>query len=443
MACCVSGGLAAQYTQDWRADSREIMVPTVRKAVWIIGILAVGLAIGGYVFFGGERKAPVRYKTAPVERGSIVSVVNATGTINPVVLVQVGSQVTGTVDALHADFNSAVKKDQVVARIDPFPYRARRDQAAANLANAKAAVLKSKAELAQRKRELDRVQSLIKQQFVSQNDVDVAMTAHEGALAQVAVVEAAVKQAQAALEAAELDLTYTVIKSPIDGIVISRQVEVGQRVNASMSIPVVFMIAQDLTKMQVDANVSEADIGGMTEGKDVTFTVDAYPGERFNGKIRQVRNAPISVQNVVTYDVVVGVDNSDLRLKPGMTANVSIVVARKDQVVKVPNAALRFKPPQGAAAPAGAAGRPASGGGDAAAARTVWRLNAAGDPEPVAIQSGISDGAFTEVTGGPLSEGEPIIVGLDTSRSAVRSDQLPPGFGGGGPHRPRGRDRGL
>src|SRR5574341_1561567 len=235
----------------------------MRKAVWIIGVLAVGLAIAGYVFFGGERKIPIRYKTALVERGSIISVVNATGTINPVTMVQVGSQVTGMVESLHADFNSVVKKDQVVARIDPFPYRARRDQAAASLANAKAAVLKAKADQSQRKRELDRVQSLIKQQFVSQNDVDMAVTAYEGAMAQLAVAEAAVKQAQAVLEAAELDLTYTVIKSPSDGIVISRLVEVGQRIAASVSIPMIFMVAQDLTKMQVDANVSEADIGGM------------------------------------------------------------------------------------------------------------------------------------------------------------------------------------
>jgi HlyD family secretion protein len=415
----------------------------MRKAVWIIGILAVGMAIGGYVFFGGERKIPVRYKTAPVERGSIVSVVNATGTINPVTLVQVGSQVTGMVESLNVDFNSVVKKDQVVARIDPFPYRARRDQASANLANAKAAVLKAKADLSQRKRELDRVQSLIKQQFVSQNDVDVAVTAHEGAMAQLAVAEAAVKQAQAALEAAELDLTYTVIKSPIDGIVISRQVEAGQRVNASMSIPVIFLIAQDLTKMQVDANVSEADIGGMTEGKDVTFTVDAYPGERFQGKIRQVRNAPVSVQNVVTYDVVVGVDNSDLRLKPGMTANVSITVARKDGIIKVPNAALRFKPLQTAVTPpAGTAGHQAAGGNDLVAGKTVWRMGASGDPDAVTIQSGISDGSFTEITGGSLNEGDQIVVGLD-SRTTVKSDQLPPGFGGSSHSRPRSRERGL
>ena len=366
--------------------------------MWIIGILAVGVAIGGYVFFGGERKIPVRYKTAPVERGSIVSVVNATGTINPVTLVQVGSQVTGMVESLHADFNSVVKKDQVVARIDPFPYRARRDQAAANLANSKAAVLKARADLSQRKRELDRVQSLIKQQFVSQNEVDVAMTAHEGALAQLAVAEAAVKQAEAVLEAAELDLTYTVIKSPIDGIVISRLVEVGQRINASMSIPVIFTIAEDLTKMQVNANVSEADIAGLAKGKDARFTVDAYPGERFQGRIQQVRNAPISVQNVVTYDVVVGVENKDLRLKPGMTANVSIIVARRDQVLKVPNSALRFQPPKTIEANAvPATGRPSGAvTAERTGARTLWRLGPTDDPEPLTVEPGISDGLFTE-----------------------------------------------
>ena len=421
------------------------MGPAVRKAVWIISILTVGVAIGGYVFFGGERKVPIRYKTALVERGSIISVVNATGTINPVTMVQVGSQVTGMVESLHADFNSVVKKGQVVARIDPFPYRARRDQAAASLANAKASVLKAKVDQSQRKRELDRVQSLIKQQFVSQNDVDVAVTAYEGAAAQLAVAEAAVKQAQAVLEAAELDLTYTVIKAPIDGIVISRLVEVGQRISASVSIPMIFMVAQDLTKMQVDANVSEADIGGMMEGKEVAFTVDAYPGERFLGRIRQVRNSPISVQNVVTYDVVVGVENADLRLKPGMTANVSIVVARKDGIIKVPNSALRFKPPQtSVAVPAGASGRqPVAGGGDFAPGKMVWKMNETGDPEPVALQSGISDGSFTEIIGGSLNEGDQIVVGLDTSRTAARSE-LPPGFGSSShSSRPRGRDRGL
>lgn len=428
----------------------------VRKVVWIAGIVLVGLAIGGYVFFSGERKPPIRYKTAPVERGTIVSIVSATGAINPVTIVQVGSQVSGMIENLYADFNSMVKAGQVVARIDPFPYRARRAQAAATLANTKAAVVKAGVELSQRKRERDRIKALLSQQFVSQNDVDVADTAYEGAVAQLAVAEAAVKQAEAALEAAELDLKSTVIHSPVDGIVISRQVEVGQRLSASFSIPTLFLIAQDLTKMQVDTNVSEADIGGIDEGREAIFSVDAYPGEPFHGAVKQVRNAPINVQNVVTYDVVIAVDNRDLRLKPGMTANVSIIVARKDQVLKVPNAALRFTPPKadrvadhalgpnesGAGpAPHGSAVVP-SYGNQAAARKAVWKLSPSGDPEPIPIRSGISDGNFVEIAGGELSEGDAVIVGIETSREGRNQRSLPPGFGSG-QRRSSSRDRGL
>jgi HlyD family secretion protein len=431
----------------------------MRKVILISGMLAIGLAIAGYMFFSGERKAPVRYKTAPVTRGPLVSTVTATGSINPVTIVQVGSQVSGMIESLHADFNTVVKKGEVVARIDPFPYRARRDQAAANLANAKAAVMKARADLSLRKRELDRAASLSKQQFVSQQELDTAVTAHEGAGAQLAVAEAAVKQAEAALEAAELDLKYTVIRSPIDGIVISRQVEAGQRVASSLQIPTLFLIAQDLMRMQVDANVSEADIGDIAIGKEAVFTVDAYPGEVFHGVVKQVRNAPISVQNVVTYDVVIGVMNKDLRLKPGMTANVSIVVARKDQVLRVPNSALRFVPPRSerpdAAAPPPASGTSGPAGGtrkdQASSARDgnareanakVWRIGASGDPEPVPIQRGFSDGNATEVVSGPLAEGDQVIIGIETLRTAHKSDNLPPGFGSG--QRPGSRrDRGL
>jgi HlyD family secretion protein len=430
----------------------------MRKVILITGVLAIGLAIGGYMFFSGERKVPVRYKTAPVTRGTIISVVTATGTINPVTIVQVGSQVSGMIESLHADFNSVVKKNQVIARIDPFPYRARRDQAAANLANAKAAVVKARADLGLRKRELDRAVALSKQQFVSQQELDTAVTAHEGAGAQLAVAEAAVKQAEAALEAAELDLKYTVIRSPIDGIVISRQVEAGQRVASSLQIPTLFLIAQDLTKMQVDANVSEADIGDVAPGKEVLFTVDAYPGELFHGAVRQVRNAPISVQNVVTYDVVVGVMNKDLRLKPGMTANVSIIVARKDQVLKVPNSALRFTPPKAGREAAPAPVSPASGplagemrkvpvpvpgrdGSPREANAAIWRLGPTGEPEQVPIQRGISDGNATELVSGPLAEGDQVIIGIETPK-AQKSESLPPGFGSS--QRPGSRrDRGL
>jgi HlyD family secretion protein len=426
----------------------------MRRVGLIIGVAAIGLAIGGYVFFNGERKAPVRYRTASVERGAIVSVVSATGTINPVVSVQVGTQVSGMIKSLHADFNSRVKAGDTVAIIDPEPFKARRDQAASNLEMARANVARAKVDRAQRRRELDRVRSLAKQQFVSQNDVDVAVTNYESAEAQVRVAEAQVKQAEAALNAAELDLKYTVIRSPVDGIVVARNVEVGQTVAASFATPNLFLIALDLTKMQVDTNVSESDIGGITEGKEAVFTVDAYPGVRFSGTIRQVRLAPINVQNVVTYNVVVAVDNQDLRLKPGMTANVSIMVAQKDQVLKVPNAALRFTPPQGErselhgrdvklvkAEGRGMERQAAATGEPDGPTRTIWKLSAVGELEPVTVQTGISDGVSTEVVSGQLSEGDTIVVGIETPRGERRSSDLPPGFGGG--QRRSSRDRGL
>ncbi|TKS59957.1 MAG: hypothetical protein EWM72_01814 [Nitrospira sp.] len=427
----------------------------MRRLGLILGVVAIGLAIGGYVFFNGERKAPIRYRTAGVDRGTVVSIVSATGTINPVVSVQVGTQVSGMIKSLHADFNSRVKAGDTVAVIDPEPFKARRDQAASNLEMARSNVVRAKTDLAQRRRELDRVQSLVAQQFVSQNDVDVAFTNYQSAEAQVRVAEAQVKQADAALNSAELELKYTVIRSPVDGIVVARNVEVGQTVAASFATPNLFLIALDLTKMQVDTNVSESDIGGMTEGKEAIFTVDAYPGVRFAGTIRQVRLAPINVQNVVTYNVVVAVNNQDLRLKPGMTANVSIVVAQKDQVLKVPNAALRFSPPQsnqaevrsGEGIPVKAEGRvgggkPAAGPGDSnGQARKIWKLGESGDLEPMTIQTGISDGVSTEVVAGSVAEGDMVVVGVDSPRGERRASDLPPGFGSG--QRRSSRDRGL
>jgi HlyD family secretion protein len=409
----------------------------MRKAIWICSVLAVAVVIAGYVFFTGERKVPVRYRSVPIQRGAIVSTVTATGSLNPMTTVQVGSQVSGMIESLHADFNSSVKKGQVVARIDPFPYRAKRDQAAASLANAKAALVKAKVDLNQRKRELDRVQLLLKQDFVSQAEVDTALTAHEGAIATLAVSEAAVKQAAAMLEAAELDLTYTVIHSPVDGTVISRQVEVGQRLSANFAIPTLFLIAEDLTQMQVDAAVSESDIGGMSIGKDATFTVDAYPGMQFRGKVRQVRNAPVSIQNVVTYDVVIGVENKDMRLKPGMTANVAIVVAHKEEVLKVPNAALRFTPPKadrtenasGVVVPTTQIDGRA--GADQSEIKHLWKVGASGEPEEILVGVGISDGNATEIMTDRLTDIDEVIIGIEASRSGRKPDSLPPGFGSG------------
>jgi HlyD family secretion protein len=422
----------------------------MRRFLLISAVLLVGFVIGGYVFFNGERKAPVRYRTAAIERGSVVSTVTATGSINPVVSVQVGTQVSGMIKSLHADFNSIVKAGDIVATIDPEPFRARRDQAASNLEMARANVARAKNEQAQRQRELHRARSLAEQQFVSQNDVDMAVTNAQGADAQVNVSLAQVKQAEAALNAAELDLKYTTIRSPVNGIVVARNVEVGQTVAASFATPNLFLIALDLTKMQVDTNVSESDIGGITEGKEASFTVDAYPGVPFAGTIRQVRLAPIAVQNVVTYNVVIGVDNKDLRLKPGMTANVSIVVAQRDNVLKVPNAALRFVPPRSELASRPTDGRPVreeaashavlTGGGPPA--RPIWKQGDNGEPVAVKVQTGISDGTYTEIVSEGVAADDEVIVGIEQPRGLRKTSDLPPGFGAPGGQR-RSRDRGL
>ncbi len=409
----------------------------MRRIILIISMLAIGLAIGGYVFFNGERKVPVQYRTAAVERGSVISIVSATGTINPVVLVEVGTQVSGMIKSLHADFNSQVKAGETVAVIDPEPFKARREQAISNLEVARSNVARSKADLAQRKRELDRVQSLLPQQFVSQNDVDVALTNYQSAEAQLRVAEAQVRQAGAALNVADQELKYTVIRSPIEGIVVARNVEVGQTVAASFATPNLFLIALDLTKMQVNTNVSESDIGGMAEGQDAVFTVDAYPGESFTGSIRQVRLAPINIQNVVTYNVVVGVDNKDLRLKPGMTANVSIVVAQKDQTLKIPNAALRFTPPKSerdrhevdGQVVSAVEGHSSAKSNKQLSRKTVWKLIEDGSLEPAPVQIGISDGIATEMLSGALKEGELVVVGIEQSLGEEKGGELPPGFG--------------
>ncbi|MGE0469273.1 MAG: efflux RND transporter periplasmic adaptor subunit [Nitrospira sp.] len=409
----------------------------MRRIILIISMLAIGLAIGGYVFFNGERKVPVQYRTAAVERGSVISIVSATGTINPVVLVEVGTQVSGMIKSLHADFNSQVKAGETVAVIDPEPFKARREQAISNLEVARSNIARSKADLAQRKRELDRVQSLLPQQFVSQNDVDVALTNYQSAEAQLRVAEAQVRQAGAALNVADQELKYTVIRSPIEGIVVARNVEVGQTVAASFATPNLFLIALDLTKMQVNTNVSESDIGGMAEGQDAVFTVDAYPGESFTGSIRQVRLAPINIQNVVTYNVVVGVDNKDLRLKPGMTANVSIVVAQKDQTLKIPNAALRFTPPKSErnrhevdGQVVSAVEGPSTAKSDKQLSqKTIWKLTEDGSLAPAPVQIGISDGIATEMLSGALKEGELVVVGIEQSLGEEKGSELPPGFG--------------
>jgi HlyD family secretion protein len=369
------------------------------------------------------------YQTAPVTRGPMTQAVTATGTLNPVVNVQVGSQVSGNIAKLFADFNSQVKAGQVVAQIDPAIFQATVTQAEGDLASAQAALELARANAR-------RTEDLVRKQNSAQADLDQAIaTLHQS--------EANVKIKEGALAKAKADLDHCTITSPIDGVVISRSVDVGQTVAASLQAPVIFAIANDLTKMQIDSNVAEADVGVVAVDQSVDFTVDAFPSRTFHGKVVQVRNAPITVQNVVTYDTVIGVTNEDLKLKPGMTANVSIVIAHKDDVIKVANAALRYRPadatpePRRSPGPSGSSGSRGSGAGRPGAGapreqrteRTVYVLRGS-RPEPVKIKTGISDGVTTEVLEG-LKEGDKVVTAqLNAPRTGSSPAANP--FGGSG-----------
>ena len=368
----------------------------------IISFAALGLValVAVFSFRQCGRDSEGEYQTVPVTRGSIVQAVTATGTLNPVVNVQVGSQISGNIEKLLVDFNSPVKAGQVVAEIDPAVFQAAVIQAQGDLDNAKAAL-----ELAQVSQK--RMVELVEKQNSSQSELDQAnATLHQA--------QANVKIKEGALQKAKVDLEHCTITSPIDGIVISRSVDVGQTVAASLSAPVIFTIANDLTKMQIDAAVAEADIGAVDVGQKVDFTVDAFPRRTFHGDVVQVRNAPTTVQNVVTYDTVIGVNNADLKLKPGMTANLSIVGAQRDNVLKVSNAALRFRPSFATPAQAPAAGSggrfPRGKAGDQQTGRTVYLLRGS-KPIAAQIKTGISDGIFTEVLDG-LKESDRVITAM-------------------------------
>jgi HlyD family secretion protein len=367
------------------------------------GALIVLLAFFGFRRCG--RKGAAEYQTAVVTRGAITQAVTATGTLNPVVNVQVGSQVSGNIQKLFVDFNSKVKAGEVVAQIDPTLFKAAVTQAEGDRASAQAALELAKVNAV-------RTQELFAKKNSAQADVDQAM-------ANLHQAEANVKFKQGALDKAQADLDHCTITSPVDGEVISRSVDVGQTVAASLSAPVIFTIANDLAKMQIDANVAEADIGTVEAGQKVDFTVDAFPQRTFHGEVVQVRNAPISVQNVVTYDTVIGVNNADLKLKPGMTANVSIVGAQRDNALKISNAALRFRPPDATPPPAGAPGRRGKPG-EHSTERTVYVLRGS-KPSPVQIKTGISDGISTEVLDG-LTEGDRVVTAM-TGKAADSAQQ--------------------
>lgn len=389
-----------------------------RRAV----LVGAGLVLLGAVFALSRcgTTATGSYQTVTVTRGPITQAVTATGTLHPVVNVQVGSQVSGNIQKLFVDFNSKVKAGDVVAQIDPVLFQATVTQAEGELASARAALELARLNAA-------RTESLVAKQNSSQADLDQARATLQQA-------EATVRIKQGALDKAQADLEHCAIKSPVDGVVISRSIDVGQTVAASLQAPVLFTIANDLTNMQINAAVAEADVGAIAVDQDVDFRVDAFPNRTFRGKVVQVRNAPTTVQNVVTYDTIIGVKNPELILKPGMTANVSIIIAHKEDVLKLPNAALRYRPPN---APARGPQR-AQGGrqrGDRGnpprdrSSRTVYLLRGS-TPEPVEINTGISDGVTTEVLDG-LSENDRVVSGQTSETKAAASPAQNP-FGGGG-----------
>ena len=383
----------------------------------LIVIAAVGLLVVAFAISRCARSTSSQFQTATVTRGPITQVVTATGTLNPVVNVQVGSQVSGNIAKLFADFNSKVKANDLVAQIDPSLFQAAATQAEGDLASAQAAL-----ELA--KLNATRTQKLFAEKNSSQQDLDTAVASLHQA-------EANVKIKQGALDKAKADLEHCDIRSPVDGVVISRNVDVGQTVAASLQAPVIFQIANDLTKMQIDSNVAEADVGVVAVDQDVDFTVDAFPQRTFHGKVVQVRNAPINVQNVVTYDTVIGVNNDELKLKPGMTANVSIKIAHRDSALRIKNAALRYRPAD--ATPTeqrstSSSGQRPRGGGARTPERTVYVLNG-NHRKPVQIKTGISDGVVTEVVDG-LKEGDQVITAEVSSVSPAQS-AAPNPFGGG------------
>jgi len=489
------------------AKAKEVWQRSMLHRALLVAPPVVLLLWAGYVSVGPRSSA--QYFTAKVEKGDVSQIVQATGTINPLITVAVGSVLSGNVVKINVDFNSQVKKGDLIAQIDPVPFQmkvaqseadyqnsvanvasleAQIETARANVANAKANIAKAQAALDDAQTQLRRIKELADQGVLAPQQKDTAQATYDGAIAglhsaqaqetqseaqlkttiaQRDQAKAQVQMKKAAMDSARLDLDYCQIRAPIDGTVISRSVDVGQTVAASLQAPIIFTIAEDLRKMKVDTNVAESDVGGLQDNMEVYFNVDAYPGQKFKGKIGQIRNAAQTVQNVVTYDAVIEVDNNDLKLRPGMTANTTIVYSERDHALSVPNAALRFRPPDlpdaepappptpgegrgggaasaSAAPAASASGRPSEGppvprkharaqgskqeGGQA---KTVWVLRN-GAAVPVTVQVGLSDGTWTEIKGGDLAPGDEAIVdatltGSGTPAPARSAGGLPRG----------------
>jgi len=434
-----------------------------RGWIWVLAILAVA---GVFAAFRFSRKTDPEYFTAKVERGDIRQVIEATGTINPVTSVQVGSQVSGMISKLYVDFNSKVTKGQVIAEIDPKLFQGAVLQAQADLQNSEALLAASKANLAkdqatlqQNKLDYDRAVALQRQAVNSQQQLDQAKATYDAITAQVGSDRAAIQQAEAqvaqktaSLKVAQTNLDYTIIRAPINGTVVARNIDIGQTVAASLQAPTLFMIALDLTKMQVYAKTDEGDVGQIRPGQKADFQVDAFPKEMFHGVVFQVRMNATSIQNVVTYDTIVNFDNPELKLFPGMTAYVSIPVASVTDVVKIPNAALRYKPdlpaekvqelyrtygvavapsaPAPATSQSGASGRehtvPKPSGSASSGLAVVWKLLPDKSLRPLQLHIGLTDHTYTALTAGDLQPGEELVTGATTTKQESAGPGLTP-----------------
>ncbi len=400
----------------------RVRLPRLR---WLLLLAVVAAGATAYVW-QQEQAAEPQYVTAPVSTGDILRAIVATGAVNPVVTVEVGSYVSGVIQNLYCDYNSEVKAGQLCAKIDPRPFQVVVDQASANLQSAEAQLKKDQAGLDYARVNYERDRKLQKQGIVSQDTVDADKSAFDQGTAQIALDQSAIAQRTAELHAAQVNLDYTDIASPVDGTVVLRDVNVGQTVAASFQTPTLFLIAQDLTKMQVDTNVSESDVGGAKVGEKACFTVEAYPDQTFCGQVAQVRRAPITVQNVVTYDVVVSVDNPDLKLLPGMTANTRIITDERKNVVRVPMQALKFSPEGfGGHRGAGSTRAESTGAPRAEPGPRVWVLRD-GKPMRSPIAVGLDDGTYAEVLHGDLKPGDQVIVNeVSAGTQSSRGGQVP------------------
>ncbi len=411
----------------------------MRKIIIISFIIVLATAGGWYYWSSDSSSEKIEYRIEKVTKGEIQVVVTATGTLSAVTTVQVGSQVSGILSKINADFNDKVTKGMIVAQIDPTFLEA-------SVRDAEASLQRARAQLNKSKRSFDRIKTLMKKDLASEADYDAAVTEYESS-------QASYKQTEAQLERAKINLRYATIKSPIDGVVISRAVDVGQTVAASLSAPTLFTIANDLTKMQVQTSVDEADIGKVQKNQEVTFTVDAYPDQTFKGTVRQVRLSPKVEQNVVNYTVIIDVPNDEMKLMPGMTATVTIMISKKENIVKVPTLALRFNPPEGEIDTVRNESAPQEGRDSVRTERwrgmrdgsgmgmgqgmsngnfnpqefqrrmaargggRIWIMNERKKLETVMVRTGLSDGTYTEIVRGKIEEGQEIVIGIVTQKS--------------------------